>query len=286
MEILLILVLSYISQQDEFQQLDLDITWKDHKSTYGLAFNEEEDHDRKEIFIENSKFINEHNAHNTELKLKMNKFGHLRPDEILMNNVMKRTKITKSQTIGNIGDLPVRKSIDWRTYGVVSPIKNQLDCGSCYAFSGIGAIESHYAIQEASLPLLSEQEIVDCSQRYDNYGCSGGWPVNVFRVSTHILAKYSLLINEKDTCRFKSPVFDYRVKSFVEIPVGDEKQLIRSLSFKGPVAVAMDVNFREFMFYSSGILNSTKCSKDLLNHGILAVGYSLEGKPHYIVKNR
>ncbi|KII69927.1 Cathepsin L2 [Thelohanellus kitauei] len=267
MKILLISVLVYISQLDDFDKLDLDIKWKQYKSTYSLTFNEEEDRLRKEIFIKNHQYIEEHNAKNSELKLKMNKFGHLRSDEVLTNEVMKRTKITTSHDIRNIGDFPVRKSIDWRTYGVVSPIKNQLDCGSCYAFSGIGAIESHYAIQEGSLPLLSEQEIVDCSRGFGNDGCFGGWPIN------------------EGTCQSKSPVRDYRVKSFLEVPAGDEKQLIRFLSFYGPVSVAMDVGFPEFMFYSSGILNITHCLKDSLNHAILAVGYSLEGTPHYIVKN-
>ncbi|KII69926.1 Cathepsin L2 [Thelohanellus kitauei] len=137
MKILLIYVLVYISQQDDFYKHDVDLKWKQYKSTYSLTFNEEEDRLRKEIFIKNHQYIEEHNAKNSELKLKMNKFGHLRSDEVLTNEVMKRTKITTSHDIRNIGDFPVRKSIDWRTYGVVSPIKNQLDCGSCYAFSGV-----------------------------------------------------------------------------------------------------------------------------------------------------
>ncbi|KII69928.1 Digestive cysteine proteinase 3 [Thelohanellus kitauei] len=281
MKILLISVLVYISQLDDFDKLDLDIKWKHYKSTYSLRFNEEEEQLRKEIFIKNYQFIEEHNAKNSEFKLKMNKFGHLRSDEVVMNNVMKRTKITQSRDVINIDDLPIRKSIDWRVFGVVSPIQDQLACGCGYAFSGIGAIESHYAIKKGYLPLLSEQEIIDCTDRFGNYGCYGGWAVNVFEFSM----SRGLVIRDR-WCRSQTPVSEYRVKSIVTIQPSDETRLIRSLSFRGPVSVAMDVHFPVFIFYSSGILNYTGCRKRSLNHAMLTVGFSLTGRAHYIVKNR
>ncbi|KII71898.1 Digestive cysteine proteinase 2 [Thelohanellus kitauei] len=289
MKILLISVLVLISRQDKFDELYSDLKWMQYKLEYSLVFDEQEDQRRKEIFITNHRFIEEHNDKNSNLKLKMNKFGHLHTDEILMNNVMKKTKITKPHSIRNFGDLPVKKSVDWRTFGVVSPIKDQLECRSSYAFGAIGAIESAYGIDDGSLPILSEQEIVDCSGPFGNYGCEGGWPTNVFE-----FAKTNGLLNQtfypytgkEGECRSNAPVRDYRVVDSVLIYPGDEEQLVRALSNNGPVSVAMDVSFREFRFYSSGILNSTDCSQYMLNHAILAVGYNLTGKPHYIVKNR
>ncbi|KAF1742390.1 hypothetical protein MXB_223, partial [Myxobolus squamalis] len=65
--------------------------------------------------------------------------------------------------------IPLEK--DWRLDGVVSPVRNQLNCISCYAFSAVGAIESHYAIHTGNLKELSTQEIVDCSVSYGNLGC-------------------------------------------------------------------------------------------------------------------
>ncbi|KII60288.1 Cathepsin L2 [Thelohanellus kitauei] len=137
MEILLISILVIISQQDEFDKLNSDLKWKDYKLTYSLTFKEEEEQFRKDIFIKNSKFIEEYNAKNSQLKLKMNQFGHLRKDEVLMNNVLKRRKITESHHQETVGDFPVHESIDWRAFGVVSPVKNQRHCGSCYAFSSV-----------------------------------------------------------------------------------------------------------------------------------------------------
>ncbi|KII71358.1 Testin-2 [Thelohanellus kitauei] len=288
MNILLISVLVLVSHQDEFDKFNVDIKWERYKLTYSLTFDEEEDQLRKEIFIKNYRFIEEHNAKRSQLKLKMNKFGHLREDEVLMNNVFTKSTITKSHQVGHIGDLPVRKSIDWRTFGVVSPVKNELNCRCSHAFSVIGAIESHYAIQKGYLPLLSEQEIVDCAVIYHSRGCSGGQPVNVYDWA----ADYGLLnqsfypyTGKEGTCRSKRPVPDYRIKSFVNIPSRDEKQMIRILSFKGPLSITMDAAFPEFTFYSSGIINSTRCGKIYTNRVVLAVGYNLTGEPYYIVKN-
>ncbi|KII71897.1 hypothetical protein RF11_11895 [Thelohanellus kitauei] len=132
MKILLISVLVLISRQDKFDELYSDLKWMQYKLEYSLVFDEQEDQRRKEIFITNHRFIEEHNAKNSNLKLKMNKFGHL-----------------------------------------------------------IGAIESAYGIDDGSLPILSEQEIVDCSDIFGNFGCEGGWLEYVFE-----FAKTNGLLNQ------------------------------------------------------------------------------------------
>ena len=64
---------------------------------------------------------------------------------------------------------------------VVAPVKDQGQCGSCWAFSAIGAMESHYTLTSVKLAILSEQKLVDCAGDYDNQGCNGGLPEDAFR---------------------------------------------------------------------------------------------------------
>lgn len=96
-------------------------------------------------------------------------------------NTRPNLKFTVSENFRTMKDAEINGDIDWTTSGKVSEIKNQGRCGSCWAFSATGSIESAYLIAKNSTPLISEQQLVDCSRAYGNMGCNGGWMDSAFK---------------------------------------------------------------------------------------------------------
>jgi len=194
-------------------------------------------------------------------------------------------------------------SWDWRTKGVVSAIQDQGQCGSCWAFSTISAVESAVAIKTGNLTKLSEQEIVDCShacvlevgQQVCNQGCNGGWPWSALTdliawKGEELLTKYPYTATT-DTCKKKAndtilPITNYTCLSGPKL--ADETVMAAFLAANGPLSIAMDANILQS--YKSGIIKPGRifdtCSKTQLDHAINIVGYGTQGKEDFwIVRN-
>jgi len=180
-------------------------------------------------------------------------------------------------------------AVDWRTKGAVTPIKNQQQCGSCWAFSTTGSTEGAVQIATGQLISLSEQQLVDCSQAQGNQGCEGGLMDQAFQyiISNNGITEESNYpyTAQDGTCNSTAAAqVAAKISGYSDVTSGSESALIAAVNI-GPVSVAIEADQACFQFYSSGILNDPSCGTNL-DHGVLAVGYNGAGAGGYwIVKN-
>jgi C1A family cysteine protease len=182
-------------------------------------------------------------------------------------------------------------SIDWRTKGAVTSVKDQGQCGSCWSFSATGAIEGAWAISSGKLVDLSEQELVDCATgaSYGSHGCSGGQMEGAFKFVIEngqcSLSSYpytSGVSKTGGTCQKCSPVAD--ISSCSDVKPNDQISLKAAVA-QQPVAVAISADTKLFQSYSSGVITSPSCYTSL-DHGVLTVGYGSEnGQDYWNIKN-
>ncbi|MCL4157592.1 UNVERIFIED_CONTAM: hypothetical protein GTU68_061755, partial [Idotea baltica] len=193
--------------------------------------------------------------------------------------------------IGPDEDILMPKSVDWRTKGAVTPVKDQGNCGSCYAFAATGSLEGQHFRKTGKLVSLSEQNIIDCSRPYGNDGCDGGFMDYVYAyvgdnhgIDTEESYPYYA---EAESCNFNKKDVGADDKGFFDIKTGNEDDLLKALATVGPISVGIDASVQSFMFYHKGVYNEPRCNSTLLDHGVLAVGYGTDeqGQDYWLVKN-
>jgi len=181
-------------------------------------------------------------------------------------------------------------TVDWRTKGAVTPIKDQGQCGSCWSFSATGGLEGAHFLAKNELVSLSEQNLVDCSVAEGNEGCNGGLMTQAFdyikkNKGIDTEASYPYTATGPNACKFKPADIGSTLTGYTNIASGSEADLVAKIT-EGPVSVAIDASHSSFQLYQSGVYYEPACSATALDHGVLAVGYGTDGtKDMYIVKN-
>jgi cathepsin L len=273
--------------------------WEKYKDFHGKDYGGNLDAIRRKTYMTNSQKIAQHNQLYDQglkaFKLEMNHFGDMEPHEFqkIMNGFRRNYNETKAKrrvTFLSPSFVVPPAEIDWRQHGYVTPVKNQGQCGSCWAFSSTGALEGQHFKKSGKLVSLSEQQLVDCSAKFGNEGCNGGLMDQAFDYikSNNGLDSESVYPYDGSDkkCRFKKDGVGATDEGFVDVPTGDEGKLAEALATVGPISVAIDASHETFQFYSKGVYDETDCSSEDLDHGVLAVGYGTEdGKDFWLVKN-
>jgi len=277
---------------------DLDSEWQAYKSYHTKKYSSSEESLRRLIWEENLKRVALHNLEAAMGKhtytLAMNEFADLSGEEfakiVLGSCVIPKRNSTGAATFLKSPFITVPTAVDWRDKNLVTPIKDQKQCGSCWAFSTTGSLEGQHSKKTGKLVSLSEQQLVDCSGKFGNYGCMGGLMDNAFRyikANGGIDTEASYPYEARDGhCRFKPADIGATVAGYTDIPEGDEAALTQAIATVGPISVAIDASHFSFQLYHTGVYYEKRCSSTRLDHGVLAVGYGTEdGQDFYWVKN-
>ncbi|WJX36187.1 Cysteine protease xcp2 [Trifolium repens] len=244
---------------------------------------------RFEVFKDNLKHIDERNKIVSNYWLGLNEFADLSHQEFKNKYLGLKVNLSQRRESSNeeeftYRDVDLPKSVDWRKKGAVTPVKNQGQCGSCWAFSTVAAVEGINQIVTGNLTSLSEQELIDCDTTYNN-GCNGGLMDYAFSFivqngGLHKEDDYPYIM-EESTCEMKKEETQVvTINGYHDVPQNNEQSLLKALANQ-PLSVAIEASSRDFQFYSGGVFDG-HCGSDL-DHGVSAVGYGTSKNLDYII---
>jgi len=230
------------------------------------------------------------NAKNSNAVFGLTKFADLSVEEF--KSLLGYVPAENTRDIGVLptGSIAVPQTFDWRTQNMVTPVKDQGQCGSCWAFSVTENIESVYCkgnnLDCTTLAPLSPQEIVDCDDQ--DLGCDGGDPPTAYQF---VIDKGGMEDNSDypytardGSCKFKASLVKVKISSWkYATQNSDETTMMNNLVNWGPLSICVDAE--PWQDYTGGILMAADCDTTL-DHCVQLVGYDLtQSTPFWIVRN-
>ena len=264
-------------------------SWADR---YGKVYQPTERDYRQSVYEHNVAKILEHNAAHLSWTMDVNEFADLTSQEFASRYVSGGYRRSSSRTHTNKlrgnTNVSLPTSVDWTSSGAVTAVKDQGQCGSCWAFSTTGSVESAWFLSNGTLVSLSEQQLVDCSTSQGNDGCNGGLMDYGFE---YIISNKGLTTEDAypysatgpNTCQASGLPVAARISNYVDVVTNSDNALMTAIA-QQPVSVAVEADQNSFQFYSGGVM--TAACGNALDHGVLAVGYGTSnGLDYYKVKN-
>jgi KDEL-tailed cysteine endopeptidase len=237
---------------------------------------------RLNVFAHNFEMIKAHNASGSTFTMALNQFADMTAEEFktkMLGYIPSDQPKNFALSASPLTQVPT--SVDWRTSGIVTPVKNQGQCGSCWAFSAVASTESMWAQKTGNLISLSEQQLVDCAGKaYGDAGCNGGLMDNAFK---YYIATQGAVTEASYPYTAMNGVCKSNLNRVVTISaytdVGHNDAALVAASAQRVVSVAVDAS--NWSFYSGGIYNHLLCGSQL-DHGVTLVGY---GANYWLIKN-
>jgi len=281
-------VSEYTSSSESVIQSSISPTFSEWSYTHGRTYNSlAELMFRRGIYEANLDKIETHNSEDHSWKMGVNKFADLTADEFkarFTGGYTGSKKVSKKTGHPKFRGQTPPASVDWRTAGAVTPVKNQQQCGSCWSFSSTGSIEGAWFLAKGELISLSEQQLVDCSTAQGNQGCNGGMMDYAFE---YVIANggittedaYPYTATGPNNCSAAGKPIAATLSGYTDVPANSDEALMTAVA-QQPVSVAIEADQAAFQFYTSGVLTAA-CGSNL-DHGVLVVGYNSDA---WIVKN-
>jgi cathepsin F len=265
----------------------------DFQAKYNKKYADSAEEDRRfALFCENAQRAHQQNlaAAGSDVEFGITKFSDLTREEFSRflgyQPKPNQRKAIKSSRMTSAAAPPT--TFDWRdhTPAVVTPVYNQADCGSCWAFSATENIESQWALAGNTLVSLSVQQIVSCDTNDD--GCGGGdtptayeYVISAGGLDTWADYPYTSGTGKNGKCEFKSDNITAKIKSWEYAGRHNETEMVAYLAQNGPLSICVDA--AKWDNYKSGIMPASSCGTSL-DHCVLAVGYNLD-QNYWIVRN-
>ena len=262
--------------------------------THKITFNTPKEYQyRLKVYGQTDAKIKTENAKQKNYVLGHNKFSHLTEQEFIAKYTgLKISTNYKRKTTPKVKPAPKTlsqsPSVDWRTQGAVNPVKDQGQCGSCWAFSATASIEAVWKTSGHNLENLAEQQFVDCSTKFGNQGCNGGLMDDAFKYLMSVAGQERTSdypYTAKDgVCKYSAAKAVAKISGYADVPKNDCKTLF-TFATNQVTSVAIAAN--AIQSYKSGVFSNALCGT-ALNHGVAVVGYGHDNsvnKDFWIVRN-
>jgi C1A family cysteine protease len=266
---------------------EMDEMWKSYKEVNKLSLDSDEEKSGRESFEKCVNYVQKHNARYDlgfeQYNMSINNFCWYSRSKFVATKTgyqpplnYKRSAGTVKSGYFNYNSLPA--SVDWRKNGTVSSVRNQGECGCCWAFATASALEHCYKMRTGKLMEISKQHLIDCAStpEYGNYGCNGGRMSNALNftaINGVVVEKdYPYEGNDINECRAGNKK-QIKLNDGFEMVAKNELELKRIVATIGPVTVGINTTPPQMQYYSSGVFFHFACNPNTIDHAVVIVGY-------------